>query len=214
MAGATGGLDKSTHTRIEERRCGYEHFSSPGLTVEKNFSRTKLMGARRNSSLALVGTARCAVRASQRDALHEMAGATGGLDESTHPRIEERRCGYEHFSGPGLTVEKNFSRTKLMGARRNSSLALVGTARCAVRASQRDALHEMAGATGGLDESTHPRIEERRCGDEHFSGPGLTVEKNFSRTKLLKTPVPHFCSATNLRSASSGLSVKLKSRRR
>ena len=164
MAGETGGLDKSTHTRIEERRCGYEYFSSSGLTVEKNVGRTKLMGARQNSSLALVGTARCAVRTSQRDALHEMAGETGGLDKSTHTRIEERRCGYEYFSSSGLTVEKNVGRTKLMGARQNSSLALVGTARCAVRTSQRDVLHEMAGGNrrfGKINSYPHRRTAMR-----------------------------------------------------
>jgi hypothetical protein len=48
----------------------------------------------------------------------------------------------------------------------------------------------MAGETGGLDESTHTRIEEWRCGYEYFSGPGLTVEKNFARTKPMKTSVP------------------------
>jgi hypothetical protein len=80
--------------------------------------------------------------------------------------------------------------------------------------SKGEALHEMAGETGGLDKSTHTRIEEGRCGYEHFSSPGLTVEKNFGRTKLLKTSVPHFCSATKFRSASSGFSVKLKSRPR
>jgi hypothetical protein len=53
-----------------------------------------------------------------------------------------------------------------------------------------EALHEMAGETGGLDKSTHTRIEERRCGYEHFSSPGLTVEKNFGRTELMKTSVP------------------------
>ncbi len=41
MGGETGGLDKSTHTRIEERRCGYEHFSSSGLTVEKKLRENK-----------------------------------------------------------------------------------------------------------------------------------------------------------------------------
>ena len=46
------------------------------------------------------------------EALHEMAGETGGLDKSAHTRIEERQCGYEHFSSPGLTVEKYFGRTK------------------------------------------------------------------------------------------------------
>ena len=57
----------------------------------------------------------------------------------------------------------------------------------------------MAGETGGLDKSTYTRIENRRCGYEYFSNPGLNVEKNFGRTKFMKTSVPHFCSATNRR---------------
>jgi hypothetical protein len=136
---------------------GMSILEAPGLTVEKNFGRTKLMknsvpllprwmGDKilhflgRDVALRRPGVAArrpylgrfspCA-RSVKGEALHEMAGETGGLDKSTHTHIEERRCGYEHFRSPWFNCreklrenkahEKFCSASSALGVRQNSS---------------------------------------------------------------------------------------------